>query len=76
MKGNIRFQRPSQHIKSDIDQSCLKVHLSMFPDMIKTALDGSAKKVATIRTLTDAMSKNDIYQGILSEVDKLILLFL
>ena len=44
----------------------------MIPGMIKTAFDGSIKKVTTLRTLTDAMNKSEIYKGMLSEVDKLL----
>jgi len=44
----------------------------MIPDMIKTAFDGSVKKVTIMRTLTDAMNKSEVYKGMLSEVDKLL----
>ena len=62
----------SSYIKGDIDQARLKIQLLMIPDMIKTAFDGSIKKVTTLRTLTDALNKSDIYKGMLSEVDKLL----
>ena len=62
----------SSYIEGDIDQACLKIQLLMIPDMIKTAFDGNIKKVTTLRTLTDAMNKSDIYEGMLSEVDKLL----
>ena len=40
--------------------------------MFKTAFDGSIKKVTTLRTLTDALNKSDMYKRMLSEVDKLL----
>lgn len=62
----------SSYIEGDIDGARLRVQLPMLPDMIKTAFDGSIKKVTTLRTLTDAMNKSNIYKGMLSEVDKLL----
>ena len=62
----------SSYIEGDIDQARLKIQLLMIPDMIKTAFNGSIKKVTTLRTLTDAMNKSEIYKGMLSEVDKLL----
>ena len=47
----------------------------MIPDMIKTAFDGSVKKVTIMRTLTDAMNNSEVYRGMLSEVDKLYYTF-
>lgn len=47
----------------------------MIPDMIKTAFDGSIKKVTIMRTLTDAMNKSEIYKGMLGEVDKLLKMY-
>ena len=61
-------------LNGDVDQSRLEIQLLMIPDMIKTAFDGSIKKV-TMRTLSDAMNKNEIYKGMLSEVDKLLRIY-
>ena len=66
----------SSYIVGDVDQPRLKVQLKMIPDMIKTAFDGSIKKVTTVRTLTDAMNKSEIYKRMLSEVDKLLKIYL
>ena len=66
----------SSYIEGDVDQPRLKVQLKMIPDMIKTAFDGSIKKVTTMRTLTDAMNKSEIYKRMLSEVDKLLKIYL
>ena len=60
----------------DINIERLKVQLAMLPDVIKTAFDGSIKKVTNIRTIADAMTKSTIYQSMLCEVDKLLLLYL
>ena len=47
----------------------------MIPDMIKTAFDGSIKKVTIMRTLTDVINNSEIYKGMLSEVDKLLKMY-
>ena len=66
----------SSYTEGDIDRARLNAQLLMIPDMIKTVFDGCIKKVTTVRTLTDAMNKSEIYKGMLSEVDKLLKLFL
>ena len=43
------------NMEGDVDQAHLKIQLLMIPDMIKTAFDGSIKKVTIMRTLTDAI---------------------
>ena len=65
----------SSYLEGDVDQIRLKTDLSMIPDMIKTAFDGSIKKVTTVRTLTAAMSKSEVYKGMLCEVDKLLQIY-
>ena len=55
----------SSYIEGDVDQACVKVQLLMIPDVIKTTFDGSIKRVTTLRTLTDAMNKSEIYKGML-----------
>ena len=73
-----RFQIPealSSYMEGDVDQACLKTQLLMIPDMIKTAFDGSIKKVTIMRTLTGAMNKSEIYKDMLSEVDKLLKIY-
>ena len=47
----------------------------MLPDIIKTALEGTIKKVTNVRTIADAMLKSDIYQSMLSEAKKLLSLY-
>ena len=72
------FQIPealSSYMEGDVDQACLKTQLLMIPDMIKTAFDGSIKKVTIMRTLTGAMNKSEIYKDMLSEVDKLLKIY-
>ena len=73
-----QFQIPealSSYMEGDVDQARLKIQLLMIPDMIKTAFDGSVKKVTIMRTLTDAMNNSEVYRGMLSEVDKLYYTF-
>ena len=65
----------SSFLKGDADQARLNVQLLMIPDMIKTAFDGSIRRVTTLRTLIDAMNRNEIYKEMLSEVDKLLKIY-
>ena len=54
-----------------IDVSCLQIQLSMLPDAINTAFATlvKAKKVTNVRTIADALNKNNLVKGMLSEVD-------
>ena len=65
-----------EFLGSDVHVERLKFQLAMLPDLIKTAFDGSIKKVTNIRTITDAMEKSSIYQNMLCEVNKLLMLYL
>lgn len=62
----------SYMLDKDTYQVILIKHILRFmnPDVIKTAFDGSIKKLTTLRTLTDVMNKSEIYKGMLSEVNK------
>ena len=62
-------------LEGDIDVECLKIQLCILPDVIKTAFDGNIKRVTNVRTITDAMMKSDIYQNMLCEVNKVLLLY-
>lgn len=62
-------------LEGDDDQPRLEIQLLMIPDMIKTAFGGSIKRVTTLRTLSDAMNKNEIYKGMLGEVDILLRIY-
>jgi len=62
-------------MEGDVDQARLKIQLLMIPNMIKTAFDGSVKKVTIMRTLRDAMNNSEVYRGMLSGVDKLYFTF-
>ena len=61
--------------EGDVDVERLKVQLCMLPDTIKTAFDGSIKRVTNVRTIADAMMKLEIYQNMLCEVNKVLLLY-
>ena len=61
--------------EGDVDAERLKVQLGMLPDMIKTALNGSIKRVTNVRTIADAMMQSEIYQNMLCEVNKVLLLY-
>lgn len=74
-QGCMLSEALTSFLNGDVDQSRLEIQLLMIPDMIKTAFDGSIKKVTTMRTLSDAMNKNEIYKGMLSEVDKLLRIY-
>ena len=62
-------------LKDDFDLDRLKVQLNMIPDLIATAFDNSVKKVTNVRTISSAMLESCIYQKMLTEVHKLLLLY-
>ena len=65
------------YLKDDVDCERFKVHLSMLPDLIKTAFKDSVpmKKVTNVRTIAEAMEQSTIYKDMLSEVDKVLKIF-
>lgn len=62
----------SIYLESGIDVEWLKVQLLMLPDMIKTAFEGRIKAVTNVRTITSSMEQNEIYKGMLSQINKLL----
>ena len=62
-------------MRDDVEIDRLKVQLHMLPDLINTALAGSIKKVTNVRTIVDALVKSEIYQNMLCEANKVILLY-
>ena len=62
-------------IQNDVNIERLKIQLGMLPDLIKTAFNSTIKKVTNIRTIADAMMQSDIYQTMLCEANKLLLLY-
>ena len=62
-------------LEGDVDVERLKVQLCMLPDLIKTALEGTIKKVTNVRTIADAMVRSEIYQNMLSEANKVLSLY-
>ena len=60
------------HFENDINCFRLKNHLSMLPNLIRTANSDSIpiKKVTNLWTVADAMKASVIFQGMLTEVDK------
>ena len=62
-------------LEGDVDVARLKVQLCMLPDAIKTALNGTIKRVTNVRTIADAMLQSEIYKNMLCEVNKLLLLY-
>ena len=65
----------NSHAIRMFDFSALKRHLSMLVDVVKQAYP-TVKKVTTIQTVCDAMNSNATYKVILSEVHKLLRLYL
>lgn len=63
------------YIGREFDLERLKCQLSVIPDTIKTATDGTINTVTHIRTIADIIQRSTIYQGMLSEVVKLLKLF-
>ena len=47
----------------------------MLPDLIKAAFDNSVKEVVNIRTIANAMLESHVYQRMLTEIDKLLVLY-
>ena len=62
-------------LKDNFDLDRLKVQLNMIPDLIASAFDNSVKKVTNIRTISSAMLESSIYQKMLTEVHKLLMLY-
>ena len=56
------------YFDKDVDPTQLTIQLAMVPNLIKTALNNTTKKVTNIRTIAE---KSDIYINMLTEVDKL-----
>ena len=61
--------------KSDFNFSSLNMQLSLLADMIKSGTP-SVRKVNNIRTIANAMHSQETYKSLLSEVHKLIRLYL
>ena len=61
-------------LEGDVDVECLKVRLYMLPEAIETALNGTIKWVANVRMIADAMTQSKMYQNMLCEVNKILLL--
>lgn len=59
----------------DIDFTVLSRHLPFLPDVIKS-FDPIIRKVTTVRTVCDAMNSNTVYKQMLSEVYKVLRLYL
>ena len=66
-----------KYLENDVDPDHLMVHLSMIPNLIKTAFADNItiKKVTNVRTIADTMNQNEIYKGMLNEVDKLLWIY-
>ena len=65
-------------ITKDIDVKKLELHLKMLPDAIKTvSLDGmQIRKVTRVQTICNVFNKQTSFKALLSEVHKLVLLYL
>ena len=61
---------------ADFDLRRLDTQLKMLPDFIKIAMDGSVKRVTSIRTICEALNKSPIGKKMLSEVAKLLRIYL
>lgn len=61
--------------KNDFDFISLKTQLSLLADVIKQA-SPCVRRVTSVRTIADAMNSQEVYKSLLSEVHKLIRLFL
>ena len=76
--GNFQGTIPetiNNFIKDDVDLARLQIQLCMLPDLIKAAFDNSIKEVVNIRTIANAMLESHAYQRMLTEIDKLLVLY-
>ena len=76
--GNFKDTIPediNNFLNDDVDLGQLQIQLCMLPDLIKTASNNSVKGVTNIRIIADAMLKSEMYQKMLTEIDKLLLPF-
>ena len=62
-------------LEGDADVERLKVQLCMLPDLIKTELEEQHQKVTNIITIANAMVKSEVYKNMLSEANKILLLY-
>ena len=63
-------------LEGKVDFECLQLQLRMLPDAIKTAFDGSIKKVTNVRTIVDAFANNKAIRQMLGEVHTLLRVYL
>ena len=61
--------------KDDVESDQLSRQLPLLGDVIKQALP-SVKQVTTIQTICDAMNTESVYKSMLSEIHKLLRLYL
>ena len=76
--GNFKGTIPeaiNNFLKDDVDIDQLQIQLCMLPDLIKAAFDNSVKEVVNIRTIANAMLESHVYQRMLTEIDKLLVLY-
>ena len=68
----------SSFLQNDFDLNRLKTHLSPVKDMINEANTGSVpvRRVTNVRTISEAMNTSQIYKTMLSEVYKLLKLYI
>ena len=66
-----------KYFLNNVDPDHLMVQRSMISNLIKTAFADNitTKKVTNVRTIADAMNQNEIYKGMLNEVDKLLRIY-
>jgi len=71
------FDDVTSYLKDDVNCERFKIHLSMLPDLIKTAFKDSlpVKKVTNVRTIAEAMEHSAVYKDMLSEVNKVLKIF-
>ena len=62
-------------LKDDVDLARLHIQLCMLLDMIKAAFNSSVKPVTNVRTIASAMLESEVFQKMLTEVHKLLVLY-
>lgn len=62
-------------LADDIDQDWLKIQLTLVKDMIRTS-SKRISQITSVRSIASTMDESSIYKGMLSEVDKLLRIYL
>ena len=71
-------ERSAKYLQQRVDMDRLNIQLAMLPDGIRSAFEESSaqSQITYVRTIADALSQSVVVRTMLSEVDRLIKLYL